>query len=509
MKKLLSVLWILVMLLCLAPTAPASEEASKPAPVEKGIPSGASAEWPVLDGAFSGTCGKDLAWTLADGVLTISGTGEMWDNYSVDGGGPWQGVKDLIRNVVIESGVTRIGDNEFLYCDAIQSVTIPDTVTSIGNVPFDDCRALTVFYVSDDNPCFTAKDGVLFDISLSTLIACPAGRQEQAYEVPDSVTEIGKGAFSQCAGIRSVTLPEGLTSIGDHAFLWSGLTEITIPDSVTSIGRAAFDECRSLRSVTIGNGVTSIGVGAFQYCTALQSVTIPEGVTAIAPYTFVGCLRLTSITIPAGATSIGSCAFDRCASLKDVYYGGTEDEWSGIGIDEGNDPLLNASIHFGVTEPTTKPSPADAPQPFGENLTWSISYDDVLTISGTGDMEDFSPGGMPWKGFQFEIEEIVIEPGVTSIGENAFKDCGLLMSATIGDGVTKIGAEAFYSCSNLRTLTIPKSVTSIGEKAFYFCVSLTDVYYGGSESDWAKIEIGDSNDPLLNATVHYRSARHY
>ena len=134
--------------------------------------------------------------------------------------------------------------------------------------------------------------------------------------------------YSYCSSIKSVSLPDGLTSIGYVAFYGcTGLTAISIPDSVTSIGNVAFAGCTGLTSITIGNSVTSIG-----------------------KYTFWNCTGLTAISIPDSVTSIGEWAFYDCTGLTDVYYPGTEEEWNAIYIDDGNDPLANATIHFGQTE---------------------------------------------------------------------------------------------------------------------------------------------------------------
>ena len=151
------------------------------------------------DTAKSGTCGDNLTWTLQDGVLTISGTGNM-KNYSMQKvndkyitTAPWGEYYDTIKSVVIEAGVTSIGDYAFYKCSSLASVTIPDSVTSIGS-----------------------------------------------------------SAFSFCSSLASVTIPDSVTTIGDWAFYnCSSLTSVTIPDSVTSIGSSVFYNCSSLASVTI------------------------------------------------------------------------------------------------------------------------------------------------------------------------------------------------------------------------------------------------------------------
>ena len=118
-------------------------------------------------------------------------------------------------------------------------------------------------------------------------------------------------------GATEVTIPDGVTSIGNYAFYsYAGLKSITIPDSVTSIGRDAFCYCEKLTSATIGNSVTSIGFGAFGDCSGLKSITIPDSVTSIENWAFSGCTSLKSITIPDSVINIGECAFLECKNLK-------------------------------------------------------------------------------------------------------------------------------------------------------------------------------------------------
>ena len=134
--------------------------------------------------------------------------------------------------------------------------------------------------------------------------------------LPDGLTRIGEGAFHSCSSLTSITIPNSVTSIGESTFhSCSSLTSITIPNSVTSIGGWAFHSCSSLTSVTIGNSVTSIGNNAFRYCYSLTSVTIPNSVTSIGWSAFEDCSSLSSITIPNSVTRIGESAFNYCSRV--------------------------------------------------------------------------------------------------------------------------------------------------------------------------------------------------
>lgn len=133
------------------------------------------------------------------------------------------------------------------------------------------------------------------------------------------VTSIGNGAFYNCTGLSSVTIPNSITGIEVFAFRGcSGLTSVIIPNSVTTIGDSAFEECSSMTSVTIPNSVTTVGDYAFSYCFALSSVTIGSSVKSIGKGTFAFCLGLSSVTIGNSVKSIEQHAFSYCDNLSSI-----------------------------------------------------------------------------------------------------------------------------------------------------------------------------------------------
>ena len=230
--------------------------------------------------------------------------------------------------------VTSIGAYAFSYCNKLTDITIPDSVTSIGPYAFEQCDGVTDLVIPDR---VTSIDTHAFT-DCSHLSSVTLG---------NGITSISDYAFSSCTSLTSVTIPDSVTSIGRGSFQYcSNLTSVTIPDAVTSIEANAFQQCSSLTGITIPDRVISIGESAFSSCESLTSIVIPDGVGSISPYTFYGCDILAQITIGRGVTSIGSSAFQFCPCLTDVYYRGSEADWSAVSISSSNDPLTSATIHY-------------------------------------------------------------------------------------------------------------------------------------------------------------------
>ena len=255
--------------------------------------------------------------------------------------------------------------------------------------------------------------------SYSGVVNIPDIVTYEGYPLP--VTSIGDNAFYDCRDLTLVTIPNSVTYIGVGAFYsCRGLTSVTIPNSVTTIEGFVFEDCRGLTSVNIGNSVTNIGEYAFMGCTSLTSVVIPNGVTTIADYAFYYCEGLTSVTIPNSVTSIANNAFNGCTSLSSLKVANENTKY-----DSRND--CNAII---------------------ETATNTL-------VQG--------------------CKATVIPDDVTSIGNNAFRECRGLSSVTIPNSVTTIGNSAFQECTSLTSVTIPNSVSYIGDAAFARCSDLTSV----------------------------------
>ena len=288
-------------------------------------------------GLIGGECGAEgdnLTWTLADGVLTISGTGLMADYASSSEDGeyaPWFDFRSQIGKVVVQAGAESIGEYAFLRCSNLTEVTLPDSMTYIGCGAFMRCTGLKgitipenvtaigdhAFYMCSSLASITLPGG-LTAIEAFTFYQCSS---LASVAIPENVTAIGEEAFSFCIRLTGIAVPAGVTAIDNYAFYsCSALESVSLPENLTTIGNGAFYGCTSLKEITLPAGVTTVGESAFSGCGALTDITLPEGMTAIAASTFSDCTGLREIAIPENVTAIGASAFSGCIGLESVTF---------------------------------------------------------------------------------------------------------------------------------------------------------------------------------------------
>lgn len=268
-------------------------------------------------------------------------------------------------------------------------------------------------------------------------------------EVKEGITSIGEYAFSNRGYLEgdfsySVTLPNGLKSIGRGAFEHGFFSSIAIPEGVTSIGAGAFQDCVNLTEVNLPSTLTSIGSGAFEGCAILTDITIPEGVTSIGYGAFQACPSLTTVNLPTTLTAIEEQTFDGCISL------------TGITLPESL-TTIGTEAFYGCTSLT------------------GITLPERLTKIGTRTFQGCT-----------SLTGITFPEGLTEIGDQSFCGCTSLTGIILPDGVTQIGIGAFEDCTSLRSVTLPLKVEVIGQDAFKGCTSLSITYRGTSEA-WQEL----------------------
>ena len=476
--------------------------------------------------------------------------------------------------VKIPDTVTTIGDGAFRDCEKLESITIPDSVTKIGGSAFENCDNLTnvkistnladigimafgncdalaeieipksistvrynEFYSPVRGP-FTGSNSlqtITFEDGMTWLpgyiLAGCSGFT--TVKIPETVTEIGKGAFRDCSRLESITIPDTVTMIGDSAFEncdnlknvkisenlkklgimafgnCDALTEIEIPKNITTVAynefynpvRGPFTGSNSLQTVVFEEGmtwlpgyilagcsgfttviipetVTEIGKGAFRDCSRLKSIEIPESVTEIGSHTFSNT-KLGSIRVPDTVTDMGDHVFSGCTELKEVTLPNIRQNIM-AGMFEGCTSLEKIVLPETVT---TIRADAFKDCTSLKDITWSKAPEIIesrafqncsalteVTIPGTVK----SIGDCAFLNCD-ALTTVTIPDSVTSIGEQVFCDCDALTTVKLGSGLTEIPASTFEHCDVLESLRIPRRVTIIGDNAFKDCVKLTSI----------------------------------
>lgn len=237
-------------------------------------------------------------------------------------------IPPLVKYKGNKYSVTGIGDSAFGFCFELTSVSIPSSVTSIGRRVFEVCGDLTTIQIDPRNPRYDSREdcNAIIETSTNTLVA---GCHNS--EIPEGITAIGECAFLWCGDLDSLYIPNSVTAIGESAFNFVGLSFLSIPSSVTTIGEFAFAECFGLTAIQIDpnnprydsredcNAIIETSTNTLLF--GCQGTVIPNSVTSIGDYAFASCDSLVSIVIPDGVTTLGDNVFGGGWDLQSITIG--------------------------------------------------------------------------------------------------------------------------------------------------------------------------------------------
>lgn len=480
----------------------------------------------------SGECGEGVFWSYDDnGTLTISGEGEM-DDYTDDVYGegiytPWYDYKEKITTVIINEGITRIGECAFAVCPILTEVDLPNSLEEIGISAFEECYklekiqlpekvfidyyafdycGLTEIYipkdvtmmwpvfpsnclkyieVSPENKDFMSEDGVLYDKNKETLLCYPSYKEDIFYSIPDSVTKIDSFAFDGNQYLQNIKITDKVTWIGQAAFSGCNFESIVIPESVTYFegdGYYFFGGNTKLKEVNLPNSIIKIGQYMFVNCNNLECIIIPDGVTSIGAGAFSGCTNLKKLVIPSSVTEIErnqnyEDVFQSCDNLTIYGYIGSYAETyakennipfvsldgTADGGDVGNDNLKPEI-------PSENPS-AQQPAPSTENPITPVNESALAVGKCVTDVADNAVYRITGNTDNNRTVEY-IKP-------LAQKTKVTIPPAVVIQGknyqVTAIANKAFKNNKKVKKIVIPSTVKKIGKQAFFNCKKLKNI----------------------------------
>ena len=488
--------------------------------------------------ATSGDCGETTGTVFfeidGDGVMTISGTGEIKQQAKA-ASYAWYADRTKVKKLVLEEGVTNAPNSAFNGMTNLKAVELPSTLASWGTNVFSSSSNIETIDVTAGGT-FSSHGNILFGGNETRLILSAknvSGKVELPQTLtiidangldgrgditelvlPDGLQTIGNYAFRNIKKPTELTIPATVTSIGTYAFYgMEGITQVKIPESITDLSNYAFANCKKLKKAELPSGLKTIGTYVFQNCAELDEIAIPTGVTSIGANAFAGMTSLEELALPDGLTTLGASAFSGCTALKSIVIPagiktlGTETSSSmflnceslkTVGLPDGL-TTIGASSFKGCSALEAIDIPATVTTIGGMAFQQCTKLKEVTVPAGvtklTGTfagctalekvhlpdgLTTLAQGGTgatavgPFTGCE-SLATISIPAGVASIPKDTFNGCTSLTSLGLMDGVTSIGQNAYMGCTSLEDITIPKTVIKVMGGAFENCTDLTRV----------------------------------
>lgn len=381
--------------------------------------------------ATSGSCGTNSTWSYNNGVLTISGKGEVDSR-------PWREYGDSITKIVIQEGITSIEVmSAFDGYEAVSQVSLPNSLTNIDTYAFYNCTSLQSIIIpknltSCGMNCFSGSGLRTVTISEGAK-SIPSNlfshcEKLQTVNFPKSLVEIGNFAFSNCTALESVSIPKGVTKSGTSCFSDSGLKTLTFEEGATVVPGAMFRDCPKLQTIYFPQSIKKIGLEAFSLCPSLQRITLPWYLEEIGFYAFHGCTKLKEITIYQKVKEISDYAFDGVTGLK--IYG----------------------------------KPKSTAQTFAKKQGYSFATCKIPALKGI----TYKKGNLKYK----VVNDYIGGKGTVCVTGMVKNASSVTIPKTVklesySYKVVKINSKAFYKKGKVKKVTIQSaSITSIGKNAF-------------------------------------------
>lgn len=348
----------------------------------------------------------------------------------------FQGCTSL-QSVVIPHNVRSIGDAAFANCSGLKDVRLPDSIVSVQNSTFSGCVSLTSINIPLN----------VTSIGLGAFSNC---KNLSTVDLPSKLTIIDTYGFYMCPALKSIALPNSLKSIGGNAFMSSGLTSITVPEGVTVIGDGAFSANSALLEASLPSTLKVTPAFGFEGDYSLSKVTLAEGIETIGAKSFRGCRAITSLNLPMSTVGIEDSAFLECSGLESITI-----------------PDSVKLLSVGVFSDCTKLSKVVLPSTLSTIGVEAFKNCKALTtVVLPSTVTDMRTGCFTNSG----LTEITLPSGIKSVPSSAFSGCVNLEKANLANAA-KVEASAFTGCSVLNDLDL-SNVTSIEDLAFSNCSSL-------------------------------------
>ncbi len=452
----------------------------------------------TYEGELTPTEPMEWSFDETSGELKITGTVEI-PSYNSYNGAPWFVHKDSITSVVIEEGITGIGEMAFSNLNGLTSIHIPASVKSVSSYSFNNCYNLSAFTVAEGSKYLSAEDGVLYSYDKTRLVLVPPAKSN--FAIHHNVIEIGDRFLYGNINVSNVVIPAGVEKIASTAFHGAynlqGVTVDAANKTYSAIdsficskdGKTLLLYPLREETVDVPAGIEHIGSSAFWNNVSIVTLNLPDGLVSIGKEAFAFCHQLKSVTIPASVTSIENLAFKNCNNLTEIYF-------------EGNPPAIGDTQVFPTNVTLYVPESAsswlDTANGYDkDNGTWKgyklatyegsapteaeWSYDKEtfeLRFKGNGAIADYKHASdAPWYQYREEIQSVIIEDGVTAIGNNAL-----------------------HTFTQLTTISIPASVEKIGEGFLGFTPTLESINVDTANDSYASVD-GVLYDRKLTALI--------